>query len=54
MVGSVMFWVATAPAPARTQGQRLPTEMLEVVMAIPLMPDSRQVPLIEKVTGNRL
>ena len=48
---SVMFCVAQAPAPARTQGQRLPTEMLEVVMAIPLMPDSPQVAVIEKVTG---
>jgi len=30
-----MFWVATAPTPGRSQGQRAPTAMLEELMAIP-------------------
>ena len=49
MVGSVTFWVETAPAPARAQGQRLATQMLEVVMATPSMPVSAQRPMREKV-----
>ena len=49
IVGSVIFWVDTAPAPARTQGQRLPTQMLDVVIAIPVIPLSSQTPVIEKV-----
>ena len=44
-----MFWVDTAPTPARDQGQRLATQMLEVVMATPNMPVSAQRPIREKV-----
>merc|ERR1711995_91607 len=49
MDGSVTFCVVTAPAPASTCGQRLPTAMLEVVMATPAMPVRTQEPTIEKV-----
>jgi hypothetical protein len=44
-----MFCVATAPAPARAQGQRLATAMLEVVMATPNMPVRPQRPITENV-----
>ena len=35
--------------PARAQGQRLPTQMLEVVIAIPNIPLRSQRPVTEKV-----
>ncbi len=49
--GSVTFWVDTAPTPARAQGQRLATQMLEVVIATPNIPVVAQRPMREKVTG---
>jgi hypothetical protein len=48
-VGSVTFWVATAPTPARACGHRDPTQMDDVVMATPNMPVRAQWPVIEKV-----
>src|SRR5215211_71650 len=47
--GSVMFWLATAPTPARACGQRAPTAIEEVAMAIPKAPDLAQWPAIENV-----
>jgi hypothetical protein len=47
--GRVMFWVETAPTPARTQGQRAPTAMLDELMAIPTWPVSWQRPMMENV-----
>ncbi|MCY1537567.1 hypothetical protein D9M68_730670 [compost metagenome] len=47
--GRVTFWVATAPTPARTQGQRAPTAMLDELMAIPSCPVSGQRPMMENV-----
>ncbi len=47
--GSVTFWVATAPTPARTQGQRLPTQMLDVVMPTPSIPVREHRATMEKV-----
>jgi hypothetical protein len=44
-----MFWVETAPTPARTQGQRAPTAMLDELMAMPTWPVSWQRPMMEKV-----
>ena len=45
----VMFCVATAPTPPRTQGQRAPTAMLDELMAMPSCPVSAQRPTMEKV-----
>ncbi len=49
MLGRVTFWVATAPTRARAQGQRAPTQMLEVVIATPIMPVRSHRPTIENV-----
>jgi hypothetical protein len=49
-----MFCVAAAPTPAFTHGQRLATQMLEVVMATPTMPVRSQKPEIEKVIAYSL
>src|SRR5262245_35102678 len=48
-VGSVMFCVATAPAPARACGHLAPTQIEEVEIATPNMPVRSQRPTIEKV-----
>ena len=50
--GSVTFWVATAPTPARTQGQRLPTQILDVVIETPNIPVRSQWPTSENVMSN--
>src|SRR5215831_15361147 len=47
--GSVRCWVNTAPTPALAYGQRLPTPMLEVVTAAPIIPVRRHIPTSEKV-----
>src|SRR5690606_6364158 len=52
--GRVMFWLATAPTPARSHGQRAPTAMLEELMAIPSWPVSGQRPMMEKVMYSSL
>ena len=49
-----MFCVATAPAPARTQGHRLPTLILDVVIATPAIDVRSQTPTIEKVIAPSL
>src|SRR5689334_18935252 len=49
-----MFWLDTAPTPARSQGQRAPTAMLEELMAMPNWPVSAQRPTMEKVMAKSL
>ena len=44
-----MFCVATAPTPARTCGQRDPTEIEDVVIATPNIPVRAHRPAIENV-----
>ena len=44
-----MFWVATAPEPARTHAQRLATQGLEDVTTTPKLPLREQRPSREKV-----
>src|ERR1700761_3588110 len=49
-LGSVTFWLATAPAPASAKAQRAATAGEEEVDATPNMPVRAQRATIEKVT----
>jgi hypothetical protein len=49
-----MFWVATAPTPARAWAQRAATAGLEEETATPNMPVRAQRAEIEKVIGDAL
>ena len=49
--GSVTFWLATAPTPARAWAQRAATAGDDDATATPKRPVSAQRATIEKVTG---
>jgi hypothetical protein len=49
----VRCWVKAAPTPARTKGQREPTEIDEVVTAAPTIPVREQRPTSENVMEKR-
>ncbi len=50
--GLTHAWVATAPTPARTQGQIAPTARTLVETAMPSIPVERSRATIEKVTAH--
>jgi len=52
-LGSVMFWLATIPAPARAWEQRAATAGDEEEIAIPNMPVLAQRAAMEKVMGSQ-
>jgi hypothetical protein len=51
--GSVTFWLAAAPAPARAWAHRAATAGLDEVTAVPTIPVRSQRPTSEKVTRGR-